>query len=65
LKEFDTAILLDYNNVAHYDCWDFCPETYDCFRAYYDLYAKEDNAMVFEKGGVCDSNFEEEIADLA
>jgi hypothetical protein len=45
--------------------WDFCPETYNCFRACYDLYAKEDNAMVVEKGGVCDSNFEKENTDLA
>ena len=56
---------VNYNDEDHHDFGDFCPETYDCFRAYYDLYAKEDNAMVFEKGGVCDSDFEEENTDLA
>ena len=65
LKEFDTAISLDNNDEDHYDFWDFCPETYNCFRAYNDLYAKEDNAMVFEKGGVCGSDLEEENPDLA
>ena len=67
LKEFDTTMPLDDNDQAHYDVWDFCPETYNCFHAYYDLYAKEDedNVKVFEKGGVCDSNFDEDDADLA
>ena len=41
LKEFDTAISLDNNDEDHYDFWDFCLETYNCFCAYYDLYAKE------------------------
>ena len=35
------------------------------FRAYYDLYAEEDNVKVFEKGGVCDSGFDKDDADLA
>ncbi len=35
------------------------------FRAYYDLYAEQDNVKVFKKGGVCDSNFDEDDADLA
>ncbi len=65
LKEFDTTKSLNDNDEAHYDSWKLCPETYNCFRAYYDLYAEEDNVKVFEKGGVCDSNFDEEDADLA
>ena len=65
LTEFDTTMSLDDDNVAHYNYWDFCPVTYGCFRACYDLYAKEDNAMVFEKGGDCDSNCKKENADLA
>ncbi len=60
---------LDDNDEAHYDFWDFCHETYDCFRTYYDLYAKEDevndNVKVFEKGGLCDSDFDEDDEDLA
>ena len=51
LKEFDTTMSLDNNDEAHYDCWDFCPETYNCncFRAYYDLNAKEDNVKVLRR----------------
>ena len=52
LKEFDTIKSLDNNDEAHYDSWNLFPETYNCFRAYYDLYAEEDNVKVFEKGGV-------------
>jgi hypothetical protein len=51
---------LDDNNNGHYDLWDFCLETYDCFRAYYDLYSDEDNVLVYEQGGVCDSDVDEE-----
>ena len=47
LKEFDTAMSVDNKDEDHYDFWDFCLETYNCFCAYYDLYAKEDNATVF------------------
>ena len=65
LKEFDTAMSVDNNDEDHYDFGDFCPETYNCFRASYDLHAKEDNTMVFEKGGACDSNFKKENVDLA
>ncbi len=55
---------VDNNDEEHYDFWEFCLKTYNCFRAYYDRYAQEDSVMVFEKGGVCDSNFEEENTDL-
>jgi hypothetical protein len=58
--EFDTTMSLDNSDEAHYDFWDFCPDAYDCFRAYYDLYDEKDNVLVYEKGGVCNSNFEEE-----
>ena len=51
---------LDDNNDGHYDLWDFYPETYDCFLAYYDLYSDEDNVLVYEQGGVCDSDINEE-----
>jgi hypothetical protein len=51
---------LDDNDDGHYNLWDFCPEPYDCFHAYYDLYPDEDNVLVYEKGGVCDSDIEEE-----
>ena len=53
------------NDEAHYDFWDFCPETFGCFHAYHDLYAEENNVKVFEKGGVCDSDFGKDDADLA
>ncbi len=59
-KEFDTTMPLDDNNDGHYDLWDFCSETYDCFRAYYDLYSDEDNVLVYEQGGVCDSDVDKE-----
>ena len=29
--EFDTTISVDKNDDAHYDFWEFCPDTYDCF----------------------------------
>ncbi len=60
LKEFDTTMPLDDNDDGHYDLWDFCPEMYGCFRAYYDLYSDEDNVLVYEQGGVCDSDVDEE-----
>ena len=40
-KEFDITMSFDDNEWVHYDVWNFCPETFDCFRAYYDHYAKE------------------------
>ena len=60
--EFDTTISVDENDDAYYDFWEFCPDTYDCFRAYYDydLYASEEHVMVYKKGGVGDSDREEE-----
>jgi hypothetical protein len=58
--EFDTTIHVDKNDDAHHDFWGFCQDTYDCFRAYYDLYANEDHVMVYEKGGVCDRERKEE-----
>ncbi len=60
LKEFDTTMPLDDNSYGHYDLWNFCPETYDCFCAYYDLYSNEDNVLVYEQGGVCDSDVDED-----
>jgi hypothetical protein len=51
---------LDNNNDGHYNLWDFCPETYDCFRAYYNLYSNEDNVLVYEQAGVCDSDVNKE-----
>ncbi len=60
LKEFDTTMPLDDNDDGHYDLWDFCPETYDCFRAYYDLYSDVDNGLVYEQGGVCHSDVNKE-----
>ncbi len=60
LKEFDTTMPLEDNDDGRYDLWDFCPETYDCFRAYYDLYSNEDDVLVYEQVGVCDSDVNEE-----
>ncbi|KAL3777223.1 hypothetical protein ACHAW5_007656 [Stephanodiscus triporus] len=38
-KEFDKSLSFEDNDLMHYDVWDFCGETYDCFRVYYDEYA--------------------------
>ncbi len=59
-KEFDTTMPLDDNYDGHYDLWDFCPETYDCFHAYHDLYSNEANVLVYEQGGICDSDVDKE-----
>jgi hypothetical protein len=60
LKEFVTTMPFYDNNDGHYDHWDFCLEMYDCFCAYYDLYSNEDNVLVYEQGGVCDSDVNKE-----
>ena len=63
-KEFDTNLSFEDNDVMHYDVWEFCADTYDCFRVYYDEYADEDGVIVYEKGGVCDSE-EDDDQDAA
>jgi hypothetical protein len=59
-KEFNTTISIEDNSLKHYDVWDFCSDTYDCFRVYYDEFACEGWVMLYEKGGVCESEDEVE-----
>jgi len=59
-EEYDKNLSLEDNDVMHYDVWEFCADTYDCFRVYYNEYADEDGVTVYEKGGVCDSEDEED-----
>jgi hypothetical protein len=60
-KDFDTNLSIEENEVNHYDVWEFCSDTYDCFRVYYDENAEEERVTVYEKGGVCDSEDEEDV----
>jgi len=62
-KEFDKSLSFEDNDLMHYDVWDFCGETYDCFRVYYDEYADDDGVNVYEKGGVCDSEDKGDVED--
>ena len=59
-EEYDKNLSLEDNDVMNYDVWEFCADTYDCFRVYYNEYADEDGVTVYEKGGVCDSEDEED-----
>ena len=60
-KNYDTNLSIDQNDVNQYDAWEFCSDTYDCFRVYYDENAEEERVTVYEKGGVCDSEDEEDV----
>ena len=59
-EEYDKNLLLEDNDVMHYDVWEFCADTCDCFRVYYNEYADKDGVTVYEKSGVCDSEDEED-----
>ena len=48
-KEFDMNLSFEENDVMHYDVWEFCADTYDCFRVYYNEYADEDGVTVYRR----------------
>ena len=47
MMEFDMNLSFEENDVMHYDVWEFCADTYDCFCVYYDEYAVEDGVTVY------------------
>jgi hypothetical protein len=61
LDNFDETLEVDDEaNKGKFDLWDFCPATYDCFHMYYNEFGDQDCVTLYEKGGQCDSNKEEE-----